>query len=71
LLLFRWRSMPQLRPLIILIMLGMVLNALICVYFSGVTDRYQARVIWLIPLLALMALRPPGRPAAAQGESRA
>jgi hypothetical protein len=71
LLVFRWRSMPQLRPLVVLVVSGIVLNAVICVYFSGVADRYQARVIWLIPLLALMALRPGGRPAANQGASQA
>lgn len=60
----RWRSTPQFRPMIMLILSGIVLNAAVCVYFSGVTDRYQARVIWLIPLLALMVLGPSGRPVA-------
>ncbi len=71
LLFVRWRSMPQLRPLIMLVVLGILLNACICVYFSGVTDRYQARVIWLIPLLALMVLQSGRRPAANQGECQA
>jgi hypothetical protein len=61
LLAFRWRSAPQLRALTVLLLLGILLNVAVCVYFSGVTARYQARVIWLIPLLALMALAPAGR----------
>lgn len=72
LLLFRWRTMPQLRPLVVLVLFGILLNAAICVYFSGVTDRYQSRVIWLVPLLALMALPRQDRPTgAAQVESQA
>ena len=71
LLVVRWRSTPQLRPMIVLILFGIFLNAAVCVYFSGVTDRYQARVIWLVPLLALMVLGPIGpRAVASRGESR-
>jgi hypothetical protein len=29
-------------------------NAVICGVLSGVSDRYQARIIWLIPLVALV-----------------
>ncbi|MCJ2087829.1 hypothetical protein MKK88_17840 [Methylobacterium sp. E-005] len=39
---------------VILIPMGVILNALICGAASGVFARYQARVIWLIPLLALL-----------------
>lgn len=48
-----WRTKPELRRLIGLILWGVALNAAVCVYFSGITGRYQARVIWLIPLIAL------------------
>lgn len=36
------------------LILGILVNALIVVSFSAVLDRYQSRVIWLIPLIALM-----------------
>lgn len=36
--------------------LGIASNALICGAFSAVHDRYQARVIWLVPLAAIMLL---------------
>lgn len=47
----------------ILVLAGVVSNAAICATFSGVADRYQARVIWLLPLsaLALINLLPPPR----------
>jgi hypothetical protein len=56
-LVIRWRTIVLLRPIIVVVVSGILLNAAICVYFSGINERYQARVIWLIPLLALMALR--------------
>jgi len=69
LLLFGWRSNSKMRAMIVLVLFGILLNDAVCVYFSGVTPRYQARVIWLIPLLALMALAPLGRrPVEARGE---
>jgi hypothetical protein len=36
------------------ILLGQVSNALICGALSGPHDRYQARLTWLIPLVALL-----------------
>lgn len=57
----RWRILGDLRPLVGLVVFGILLNAAVCVYFSGISERYQARVIWLVPLLALMALAPAGR----------
>ena len=42
-----------LRPVIALMFLGVLGNALTCVLLSAVSSRYQARVVWLIPLLAL------------------
>lgn len=38
--------------LALLVLAGIVLNAAICGVLSGPHDRYQARVIWLVPLLA-------------------
>jgi hypothetical protein len=35
---------------------GIVSNAFICGLFSAIHDRYEARVIWLIPLLAMALL---------------
>jgi len=61
LLIFRWRTLGVIRPMLYLVLLGVLLNAAVCVYFSGISARYGARVIWLIPLLALMALGTAGR----------
>ena len=33
---------------------GLVGNAFVCVAFSALSDRYQERVIWLVPLLILI-----------------
>jgi hypothetical protein len=38
-----------------IIFLGVALNAVICGVLSGPYDRYQARVIWLVPLMAALA----------------
>ena len=35
---------------------GLVANAFVCAAFSTVTPRYQSRVMWLLPLLALLVL---------------
>jgi hypothetical protein len=35
---------------------GLVVNAAVCGVLSGVNDRYQARLIWLVPFLATLAL---------------
>ena len=44
------------RPVIALLFLGIVGNAATCAMLSAVAHRYQARVIWLIPLFALALL---------------
>lgn len=41
------------RPVIALVFLGLLGNAVTCTVLSAVAQRYQARVIWLIPLFAL------------------
>jgi hypothetical protein len=35
---------------------GLVVNAAVCGILSGVTDRYQGRVAWILPALALIIL---------------
>ena len=50
-----------LRPVIALMFLGVLGNALTCVLLSAVSARYQARVVWLIPLFALAFALPAGR----------
>jgi hypothetical protein len=52
----RFRADPSVSPLIALVVFGFVVNDAVCVYFSGIIDRYGARVIWLLPLLALALL---------------
>jgi hypothetical protein len=43
----------SLRPVIALVFLGILGNAVTCAVLSAVANRYQARVVWLIPLFAL------------------
>jgi hypothetical protein len=55
-----------LRPVIALVFLGILGNAATCAILSAVSHRYQARVVWLIPLFALalygsLAARKPDR----------
>ena len=45
-----------LRPVVALLFLGILGNAATCVLLAAVAHRYQARVIWLIPLFALALL---------------
>jgi hypothetical protein len=61
----RSRYDRAIRPMVALIFAGIIFNDAVCTYFSGVTDRYEARVIWLIPLLALAALAQAEKPGAA------
>lgn len=44
------------RGALLLIVTGLLVNAMICAIFSAVSDRYQSRIIWLIPLFALCLL---------------
>lgn len=39
-----------------LLVAGLLGNAAVCAIFSGVADRYQARVVWLLPLFAAIML---------------
>lgn len=53
-LMWMWRKMSAAQRWSVIVMLtGLLANAAVCAIFSGVAPRYQARVIWLIPWLAL------------------
>jgi hypothetical protein len=54
-----WRGIPaRHRRVVLLALAGLALNAVVCGALSGPHDRYQARVVWLLPLLAAaVALR--------------
>ncbi len=47
------------RAVLVLLVLGMLGNAFVCSVFSGVAERYQARVVWLFPafILCMIACR--------------
>jgi hypothetical protein len=51
---------PNIEALLISAAIGLsgalVVNAAVCGVLSGVYDRYQARLIWLVPFLAILAL---------------
>lgn len=53
---YLWASKRDVRTVIAMTLIGIAINAAVCVYFSGTTGRYQARVIWLIPLIVLASL---------------
>ena len=44
------------QAMVLLLTAGIIGNAFICAAFSAVADRYQARVVWLVPLFALALL---------------
>lgn len=49
----RWKRIDIIsKQAVAILILAIFSNAAICVFFSGITGRYQARVIWLVPLLA-------------------
>jgi hypothetical protein len=48
----------QVRVIVVVLLAGMLLNAVVCGAISTPHDRYQTRVLWLLPLLAItLALR--------------
>ena len=62
----RRKLQPVEKGAIAIIVIGLLANAAICGILSGVTDRYQARVAWLLPTLAifiLLRIRSEPRPA--------
>ncbi|MBY6260520.1 hypothetical protein EI613_01080 [Azospirillum sp. 412522] len=53
----RWRQVSgRVRMLLLVIGLGLTLNAVVTGGLSAVHDRYQNRVIWLVPFAALVLL---------------
>jgi hypothetical protein len=50
----------DLRRLAVVIIFGIVVNAFVCGAMSEPYDRYEARVIWLIPLLAALMCQRHG-----------
>ena len=50
----------DLRRLAVVIIFGIVVNAFVCGAMSEPYDRYEARVIWLIPLLAALMYQRRG-----------
>jgi hypothetical protein len=51
---FTWRRSPRLAGLTVVIICTVIPNAFITGVLSGIDDRYQSRVIWLLPFLAGM-----------------
>jgi len=51
-----WRRQPRLLGLAIVLIPAVLANAFVTGVLSTVDPRYQARVIWLIPLLAALAV---------------
>jgi hypothetical protein len=47
---------PEMLALLATILTGVVMNAVVCGTLSMVDDRYQARIVWLIPFFGLLAL---------------
>lgn len=49
-------ALGRLLPISALVLAGVVLNAMVCAVAAAPLDRFQARVIWLLPLLALAGI---------------
>lgn len=46
----------EIKCLITILFLGLIFNALVCSTFSMVVGRFQGRIIWLLPFIALVIL---------------
>jgi hypothetical protein len=57
---FNRNPLLQLRQILLLSLIGIIGNALTVTIFSTVIDRYQARIIWIIPLIALIIIYKKG-----------
>jgi len=53
----RLRRRSENLPVISAILIGLAANAAVCAIFSASAARYQARVIWLLPICAAASLR--------------
>jgi hypothetical protein len=57
LLLFLVLRMPlEVKYTIVYILIALLINAMVCGTFSGISPRYQSRVIWLLPLPLILSL---------------
>jgi hypothetical protein len=54
------KEFPRIVQLIIFMLFAMYCNALICGAISIINPRYQSRVVWLLPLLAIVVLAESG-----------
>lgn len=64
---FRRRLSRSDKAALAVVLFGLLANAAVCGILSAVTDRYQGRVAWVLPTLALMMLlrsREDNRPVA-------
>lgn len=54
----RWSRQPPTRAesFALFLLFGVVANAVICATLAGVFDRFQARVVWLVPLATAVAI---------------
>ncbi len=50
------KDFHKIRILYVMIFLGLVINAFVCAVLSNVLNRYQGRVVWIIPLLCVLAV---------------
>lgn len=55
------RLTPQMRALALIVLAGILANALVCGGISQPATRYGARVIWLLPLMATLMAMLAGR----------
>jgi hypothetical protein len=51
-----WRRQPLLAGLAVVVVPAIVANAFVTAVLSSIDPRFQARVVWLIPLLALLVM---------------
>jgi hypothetical protein len=51
-----WKRQPRLRALAVVLIPTLLANAFLTAVLSETDSRYQARVVWLIPFLALLCL---------------
>ena len=62
----RAHDLPRLR-LALFVLVGLTVNAAATGALSGPHHRYQARIVWLLPLAAVLCWRPPRPGVAVQG----
>lgn len=71
---WRFRALPgEARAILVLVIAGIGGNAVICAVFSAVADRYQARVIWVLPMVSMalmLGLRKVADGSSAEGQLR-